>query len=368
MEIASPIRSRKKGSLHAGNLSRGCILCGKGAKMVLLITGLCNYRCFYCPLSEKKSGKEVRYANERQVFSISEVLEEAVLMDALGTGITGGDPLVVLESTLRYIEELKKRFGKGHHIHLYTRTPASQAMLEKLKEAGLDEIRFHIPPEYWDEERMENSGFGDSIGIARALALDCGLEVPAFPDMGQELTALCQWGFQAGAEFINLNELEMNHINHEELLKRGYFTGSGISSAVKGSGETGKRIVEHFGRAGNFRIHFCTVSFKDGVQLKNRIGRRALNVMRPYHEMTEENTLVRALIECPPTDENLISLKEEFDIPDELIDKDIENSCLTTAWYIAEEINSYIPFKCAIVEEYPTFDRLEVERRYLKKE
>ena len=367
MRDTSPTIRRAKGSAHTGALSRGCVLCGEGAKMVLFITGLCSHGCFYCPLSEKKSGKDVSHANERQVVSIREVLEEAVLMDVLGTGITGGDPLLVLRRTLRWIEELKVRFGPEHHIHLYTRTPASRNSLVKLRDAGLDEIRYHIPPEDWSGEGIARQEFGDSMGAARELKIDCGLEIPVFPDMRTELTDLCKWGFQAGAEFINLNELEMNYINHEELLKKDYFTASDISSAVKGSGETGERIIEHFSRKGNFRIHLCTVSFKDGVQLKNRIGRRALNVMRPYHEMTEDNTLVRALIECAPTDENIEALMNEFEIPGELIDKDMVNSCITTAWYIAEELNPVIPYRCAIIEEYPTFDRLEVERRYLEK-
>jgi pyruvate formate-lyase activating enzyme-like uncharacterized protein len=35
---------------------------------------------------------------------------------------------------------------------------------------------------------------------------------------------------------------------------------------------------------------------------------------------------------------------------------------METAPWIVEEIASELPFKCYIIEEYPTADRLEVER------
>jgi pyruvate formate-lyase activating enzyme-like uncharacterized protein len=128
------------------DLPQGCIYCRQGRKTVLLVTGLCKFNCFYCPLSAKKKNKDVVYANEKLVEKDEDVLYEAKTIDALGTGITGGDPLEVLDRTIHYIKILKKEFGDDHHIHLYTAFTPDPEILKELDDAGLDEIRFHITP------------------------------------------------------------------------------------------------------------------------------------------------------------------------------------------------------------------------------
>ena len=128
-------------------LSEGCRLCQEGAKMVLFVTGLCPKSCFYCPLSDERRGKDLVFANERSIKNDEDLLKEAELMNALGTGITGGEPLLKIERVLHYIRILKASFGKEHHIHLYTSLAPDRQVLEKLADAGLDEIRLHPPQE-----------------------------------------------------------------------------------------------------------------------------------------------------------------------------------------------------------------------------
>ena len=130
-------------SYFVGELPKGCQLCVKGAKLVLFTTGVCPRDCFYCPLSPWRR-EDVIYANERPVKDELDILEEAKIQEALGAGVTGGDPLAKLERTVRYIQLLKENFGENFHIHLYTTGAlATRDALGKLYDAGLDEIRFH---------------------------------------------------------------------------------------------------------------------------------------------------------------------------------------------------------------------------------
>ncbi|MCU0861336.1 MAG: hypothetical protein MUE65_03355, partial [Methanomassiliicoccales archaeon] len=75
--------------------------------MVLLVTGVCRSGCYYCPLSREKKGREVVFADEMRARSDEDVLSEARSIGARGTGVTGGDPLVMSTKLLRgYIEPI----------------------------------------------------------------------------------------------------------------------------------------------------------------------------------------------------------------------------------------------------------------------
>src|SRR5438128_1551117 len=88
--------------------------------MVLFVTGLCSFHCFYCPVSDEKMYKDVVFADEKRVTRDEDVLEEAHAIQATGAGITGGDPLDAVERTCHYIRLLKHEFGRRFHTHLYT--------------------------------------------------------------------------------------------------------------------------------------------------------------------------------------------------------------------------------------------------------
>ena len=339
-----------KNSFYTKELATGCKLCQKGAKLVLLVTGLCNAGCFYCPLSEKKKGKDVIYADEKLVKSNEDILEEAELIEAEGTGITGGDPLVTIEKTIEMIHLLKDYFGEKHHIHLYTATLSSEKV-KRLEEAGLDEIRFHPPSIYW--EKIEKTNLKE---IAKNCEISKGIEIPLIPHLKKETIHLLKEVDTYGFDFINLNELEFSITNLEALDKYEYDAKSDVSSAVKGSEEMAYEMLELNLSA---PIHYCSSAFKDAIQLRRRIGRRARNVAKLYEIITEDATLLKGVIMAGK--EKIEEIKKEFEIEDHLIAWDDEKGRIETSPFILEEIAEYLPYKCYIVEEYPTADRLEVE-------
>src|SRR5207249_4350985 len=118
--------------------------------------GICSFHCFYCPVSDEKMYKDVVFADEKRVTRDEDVLEEAHAIRATGAGITGGDPLDAVERTCRYIRLLKDEFGTKFHTHLYTMS-TDPGKIRMLADAGLDEIRFHVPPGLWS--RAAGSAF-----------------------------------------------------------------------------------------------------------------------------------------------------------------------------------------------------------------
>ena len=340
-----------KHSFYTMRLARGCQLCQEGAKLVLLITGMCSSQCFYCPLSEKKRGRDVVYANELLVKSDNDIIEEAELIEAEGAGITGGDPLDVIDRTVHAISLLKEYFGEDFHIHLYTAS-FDEKKVARLERAGLDEIRFHPDAKEW--HRIEDTGFKSLI---EKITICKGMEIPLIPHLKEETVHLLECVDAYGLDFINVNELEFSPTNMEALDALEYVTKSDESAAVKGSEEMAYELVE-LGLVTPF--HYCSASFKDGVQLRKRIERRARNVARPYELITEDGTLLKGIILVER--EAMEQIKREFDIGNDMMAWNEEKQRVETSPFILEEIAGYLHYKCYIIEEYPTADRLEVER------
>lgn len=347
----------EKNSLSSGPLPEGCVLCREGAKLVLFVTGLCNFRCFYCPLSKEKKNNDVIYADEMPVLKNGNIIEEARLIDAKGTGITGGDPIKKIDRTVEFIKLLKSEFGERHHIHLYTASGKKED-IEKLAKAGLDEIRFHVPVRLW--QNLNSSDYKNKIFISKDYGMKVGIEVPVLPDRGKELLKMIRDAESLGIDFINLNELEFSETNYQSLRIRGYATKSYISSAVRGSEKIARSIIME----NNFTttVHYCSASFKDAIQLRRRLMRRAKNVAKDYEIITKDGTLLKGIIESSNAKEIYNALKNEYGIPENLVYFDEYRKRIEIAPWILERIKGDFKDKCFIVEEYPTWERTEVER------
>jgi hypothetical protein len=373
-------------SFCAIGMSKGCQLCVKGRKLVLFVTGLCGQRCFYCPVSELKSGKDVVYANEWKVANPDdpkELIEEAELTEAKGAGITGGDPLVKVERCVAYIKLLKKKFGKQFHIHLYTPLKlVTEERLKMLYDAGLDEIRFH--------PNLDDESLWPQLELARKYSWDIGVEIPVIPGYEEKTKKLID--FLAGKiMFLNLNELELSdtQIEQYKLSVMGFKPKDEMSYGAAGSEELGLRLVKYAGEKG-IKTHFCTAKLKDSVQMRKRIQIRAKHAALPFDLQTKEGTLIRGcayLKELAPgvgyqkkiqeaDKDTIISKLEEVrkqaivllqeKAGNIVVDKNRLRLILPQ-----KKIKNYAPklkqlgLAVAIVEEYPTADALEVEVEFL---
>jgi len=351
-------KALEAGSAYTRSLPAGCRRCRQGSKMVLLVTGQCHSGCFYCPLSRAKRGKRVVFADEMAVSTPKDILYEAKLIKANGTGITGGDPLEVLDQVLKDIRLLKRSFGKLHHIHLYTATIDKDAYLA-LQRAGLDELRIHPPMRLW--RRMSSSGLAEAVGD---LKMSVGLEVPALPGQESSLVALIRYADSIGLDFVNLNELEFSETNYQALERRGMEVKDDVSSAAKGSEGLALKLLQLQVR---IPIHYCSSSFKDSVQLRNRLKRRAKSVAGKGDVITEDGTLLKGVVEREHAEVADKLLKEDYEVPDELIHWDEARGRMEVAPWVLKELEGELPFDSFIVEEYPTADHLEVERELVRK-
>jgi len=111
-------------------------------------------------------------------------------------------------------------------------------------------------------------------------------------------------------------------------------------------------------------VHYCSSSFKDGIQLSNRIKRRAKNVAKDYEIISDEGTLIKGVIYTKSSLKELFHfIKNEFNVDDDLIF--LGKNRIEIALWVLEEIVPILIKRgvdCYMVEGYPTADKLEVER------
>ncbi|TLZ50781.1 MAG: radical SAM protein [Methanobacteriota archaeon] len=334
-----------------GAIPEGCRLCEEGAKMVLFVTGLCSYHCFYCPVSDEKMYKDVVYD--------ADVLAEARAIRAKGVGITGGDPMEAIDRLCHYLRLLKAEFGPSFHAHLYTMT-TDEEKIRRVAEAGLDEIRFHVPPGLW--RFAAKSGFAPAVRLARELGMVVGLEVPLVPDRPDDLVELLRWAESEGLSFVNLDEMEFSEANWGRMHRQNYATKAELSYGVQGADEVASSILA---RPWRIPVHYCTSGYKDGWQLRTRIQRRAGSVARPYDEVTEDGTLVKGVVEADDLAAVVRELRTKFRVPSNLMMAVPDRNRVEVASWVLEEISTDLPWPSFVIEEYPTANAIEVERQRL---
>jgi len=299
--------------------------------MVLFITGTCRRTCWYCPLSRERKGVDVTYANEHPVTSPDEAVEVSRTMSALGTGVTGGEPLLQADRVIEYCTRLKQEFGENHHIHLYTGTAPDEGTLASLR--GLvDEIRLHPPEEEWPEFR--SGPYAETVTAARGMGFRIGVEVPALPSVGELGPAL------EILDFLNINELEWGDTNAGAMRERGYTLEDGYHNAVDGSRGWADRISREE------IVHFCSSSFKDSVQLRKRLIRIAKNTARPFDHVTRDGTVLYGNLVPAGADAAWVMTLPPGSFAD-------CGDHIELSWKILRRQAEVLTGACSIIERYP---------------
>jgi len=237
---------------------------------------------------------------------------------------------------------LKSEFGPQHHIHLYSSLAPSGHTLRVLARAGLDEIRIHPPIEEWDN--FASSQYCEALKYAKTLGLEAGVEIPAIKPVPAILNAL-----KEVSGFLNLNELEFSETNYKAM------TAAGFVPVESGYAAVGSRKMADEIANGEVPTYFCTSASKDSVQLRERFKRKARRLARPFDEVTQDGTLVFAVVELVPSFDCLSGiLKEDYAI----VDGEVHMS-----WQLALQLakkNPVLAEAARVVETHPDGTVVEV--------
>jgi pyruvate formate-lyase activating enzyme-like uncharacterized protein len=171
------------------------------------------------------------------------------------------------------------------------------------------------------------------------MGFDAGIEVPALP--GLELLAPAL----PFLDFLNINELEWGETNAYAMRERGYELADDLHNAIDGAKGWAEELVKHD------KVHWCSSSFKDSVQLRERLKRIAENTARPFDEITGDGTIVYGLLEPEPGchDAILAFCRERLE-PDSFSD---EGDTIEMAWWLIEKHADELAGKKTVIERYP---------------
>lgn len=216
---ACGLRSLNDGkSLVANWLSSACEACRLGLRTeTFVMTLACPRRCFFC-FNPNQADFDGRASGPRDV--VAQLEERADQGAALRhVALTGGEPLLYPDETVAFFQRARELFP-GVHARLYTSGwGLDEALLARLSDAGLSEIRFSIKTDDAPEALEEVLGL---IERACDFIPDVMVEMPVMPDevplMKQLLARLDGFGVRG----INLLELGFPLFNGEEFVRRGY--------------------------------------------------------------------------------------------------------------------------------------------------
>ena len=207
-------------SIVWGWQSLACVECtGNNGSETFSTTFKCHRDCYFCfnynvadyekfvregcPWREGLEDAERRYGHDGL----------AVL------GLTGGEPLLMLDDSIALLEEAGRRFPSAHKRMYTSGDLLTENGAQRLHEAGLDEIRFSVkqddPPER--QERVLAA-----MEIARRHFPSLMVEMPIIPHTDERMHELFErWG-EIGIDGINLLEFCFPFHSWDEYAARGF--------------------------------------------------------------------------------------------------------------------------------------------------
>ncbi|MEM7821158.1 MAG: hypothetical protein QW751_03105 [Candidatus Aenigmatarchaeota archaeon] len=107
-------------------------------------------------------------------------------------------------------------------------------------------------------------------------------------------------------------------------------------------------------------VHFCTAALKLNYQLRNRLKNRARNIKKSFEKITKDGFLLKGVI----FGANLEKIKSELmrlKLPEKEFYVSIEKNRVEISAERARHLANKLPFKVAVVEEYPTAEPWDFE-------
>ena len=257
-------------SLSSGWLSKACVECtGVNGSETFSTTFACHRDCYFC-FNHNLADYDEFVENGCPWESVLAGSAKANASLAC-VGLTGGEPLLSLEDSVRFLERAGEVFP-GAHRRMYTSGDLlDEGAACRLRTAGLDEIRFSVKAE--DAPELQEKVLAN-MALAREFIPDVVVEMPIIPGTDDLMRRLMERFSEIGIRGMNLLEFCFPFHNWDEFARRGFLLrnppfwpmydyGYSGGLAVDGSEELALELMcWAIGEGLGFGMHYCSLENK----------------------------------------------------------------------------------------------------------
>lgn len=205
-------------SIRNNSISPACVACQTGVGSATFFVSLqCHRDCYYC-FNPNQENYEYYQDHTRDVIKeLEQIKEQGQRIRHLA--LTGGEPLLHKDKAVEFFKYARSNFPEAYS-RLYTCGDHIDAqILEALRDAGLQEIRFSI--RMHDFSKGQRSIF-DRIALAKEFIPYVMVEMPILPDTLDEMKEILTELDRLGLFSINLLELCYPLANADVYREKGY--------------------------------------------------------------------------------------------------------------------------------------------------
>ncbi len=288
--VARGARARNDGkSLAWGAISPACARCRTGVRSVSTFLSLaCDRSCWFCFNPNQHDYDRFRDAPKDWRAELEELHRRLGGLDCVA--LTGGEPLLFPEEAVAFVRTARA-LAPNAHLRLYTSgARADAALMGRLAEAGLDEVRFSVK---LDEDAARQQAVLDLMGAAAAVIPAVMVEMPVVPGTGAAMERLLADLDARGVRGVNLLELCFPLHNAAAFRERGlklvrepylvpYSYGYAGALPVAGSEELALELMAGaIDRGTGLGLHWCSLENKNTAQIYGQNDGGALDIP-PY--------------------------------------------------------------------------------------
>jgi len=159
-------------------------------------------------------------------------------------------------------------------------------MLSKLRDAGLDEIRFDIGATKYNLKKAETA-----VGVIKNVTV----EIPAVPEDYEQMKLKLSEMRDIGINYLNLHQLRLTPHNYRNISKRNYTFLHGEKVTVLESELTALNLLKYSLENNiGLPVNYCSFVYKNRFQNAASRRRNAAFIKKSFEDITE-NGYIRSL-------------------------------------------------------------------------